>query len=64
MEKKALKKDNFKELIEYDLKEKEVAPMEEDLEFPYLYEDKEDYYTNIDYTSDITFGRYMQAWNV
>ena len=35
-----------------------LGNMEFDLEFPYLYEDKEDYYTNIDYTSDITFGKY------
>ena len=41
-----------------------MIEMEEYLEFPYIYEDKEDYYTNIDYTSDITFGKYMQKFFV
>ena len=36
--------------------------MNDDLEFPYIYDDKEDYYTNIDYTSDVTFGKYKQRY--
>ena len=25
----------------------------------YVYDDKEDYYSNVDYTSDVTFGEYL-----
>ena len=31
--------------------------IEQYLEFPYIYDDKEDYYSNVDYTSDVTFGK-------
>ena len=37
--------------------------IEQDLEFPYVYDDKEDYYSNVDYTSDVTFGTYLKIWN-
>ena len=29
----------------------------ETLDFPYFYEDEEDYWTNIDYTNDVTIGK-------
>ena len=29
----------------------------ESLDFPYFYEDEEDYWTNIDYTNDVTVGK-------
>ena len=41
-----------------DISEHREEKMNEDLDFPYIYDDKEDYYTNIDYTSDVTFGKY------
>lgn len=33
----------------------------ESLDFPYFYEDEEDYWTNIDYTNDVTVGKLSQG---
>ena len=41
-----------------------TGTIEQDLEFPYVYDDKEDYYSNVDYTSDVTFGTLTPILNI